>query len=298
MIFSRHEAGFRCNDGAQFDWAEWRPAAPPRAVIIALHGLGGRMEQFVPLGEHLAPHGITTEAWNLRGQGLDPVVSRRGAALEVDRLLQDTVDFIAFARNRHPDLPLIIAGDSMGSQLALLALADPEIRRSLAGGLLFVPVIGLRQTNPAWLQSGLRVIGNLFPNFRLSPKWFVNRKPRGISLSRVPERAAELDAAPYRLREFSISFLGNMGLLIEQARATGPQITAPLAQFSAGVDLFLTDKQSRDFFDTIASEQKSYFDYPEAHHDLLHDPDADQVLRDAANWMEEILNSQPTSVSS
>ncbi len=226
------------------------------------------MEQFIPLGEHLANHGITTEAWNLRGQGLDPVISRRGSTLDVDRLIQDTVDFLAFARTRHPDVPLIIAGDSMGAQLALLALADPKVQPSLAAGLLFVPVIALRQRNPEWLQSGLRAIGKFLPNLRLSPKWFVNRGPEAIPLSRVPERAAELEAAPYRLREFSISFLGNMGLLIEQALATGPRISKPVAQFSAGVDLFLSLEQSRAFFDTIASANKSYFSYPEAHHDL------------------------------
>ncbi len=292
MTFSRHEAGFRTDDGSRFDWAEWQPAAATRAVIVALHGLGGRMEQFVPLGEHLAPLGIAVAAWNLRGQGLDPVESRRGSVLDVDRMLQDTLDFIGFVRSRHPDIPVLIAGDSMGAQLALLALADSEIERTLAGGLLFVPVTALRQHNPKWLQSGMRAIGKVFPNLRLNPGWFVNRGPGGIQLSRVPERAAELDAAPYRLREFSISFLGNMGRLIEQSRATGPRITKPVAQFSAGVDLFLTAEQCRAFFETVASQTKSYFIYPEAHHDLLHDFDADLVLRDAADWVEQLLRTR------
>lgn len=175
----------------------------------------------------------------------------------------------------------------MGSQLALIALSDPEKAECFAGALLFVPVTALRKKTPAWIQLLLRGVGSLFPSFRLSPKWFVNRGKNAIALSRVPARQQELEIAPYRLREFSFRFLSDMGRLIDQTAKTGPSIKLPVAVFAVGVDLFLTDQQNTEFFETLASSDKTLFLYPEAHHDLLHDTDQPKVLADVTAWLEE-----------
>ncbi len=252
-----------------------------------MHGLGGRMEQFQPLGEHLTKFGVVTTAWNLRGQGLDPVPSRRGKRLDADRMIADLAKFVEFTRTRYSDASILLTGDSMGAQLALVALADSEMANHFSGSLLFVPVTALRQRTPAWIQSNLRWIGRLFPTLRLSPKWFVSRGKNAISLSRVPERQRELDAAPYRLREFSLRFLSDMGLLIDRAAKTGQDVKLPIAVFTAGVDLFLTEKQNIEFFRTLASSDRTYFHYPEAHHDLLHDSDQAKVFADVTGWLQE-----------
>jgi alpha-beta hydrolase superfamily lysophospholipase len=252
-----------------------------------MHGLGSRLEHFAPLAEHLAARGIAVAGWNLRGQGLDPDVRRRGAGLDVEQHLLDLDDFLVLTAQEFPGIPIFLAGDSMGAQLALVASCNPAAR--VAGALLYVPVVALRQRNPDWIRGVLGILGTLLPSVRLSPKWFVNRGADAIPLSRVPERQRELDAAPYRLHAFSFRFLSDMGGLIERSAAAGPSVSIPVAVFSAGVDLFITPEQITRFVGTLDPASATHFHYPAAHHDLLHDPEQASVLSDSATWLDEQL---------
>ncbi len=263
------------------------PAASPRAFVVVMHGLGSRFEYFEPLGIRLAEEGIGVAGWNARGQGLDPVVARRGAGLNVGAMLEDLADFLVFIQSKHPGIPLFLAGDSMGAQLALVALASPGVK--VVGALLYVPVVALRQRNPAWIRSVLGFAGLCFPALRLSPNWFVNRGPDAIPLSRVPERQRELAEAPYRLHQFSLQFLSDMGVLIGRAAESGSKIRVPVAVFSAGVDLFITTEQISRFVELLETDGTSHFHYPEAHHDILHDYVQSDVLRDSIAWLEARL---------
>ncbi len=172
----------------------------------------------------------------------------------------------------------------MGAQLALVASVDLGDR--VRGTLLYVPVVTLRQRNPQWFPIVLRTLGGLLPFVRLSPKWFVNRGPNSIPLSRLPERQRELSEAPYRLHQFSFRFLSDMGELIDRSAAAGPRIRIPIAVFSAGVDLFITTDQVTQFVETLNPAKAEFFQYPDAYHDLLHDPDQRAVLRDSLAWLE------------
>ncbi len=287
MPFSRFAQGFETRTGDRFDWGEWVPTGEPGAIVVAMHGLGSRLEHFAPLGERLEAVGVVTAAWNLRGQGLDPVERRRGASLEVDQLLRDLDDFLTIIRDAHPGIPIFLAGDSMGAQLAILAATTRG--EWLAGTLLYVPVVALRQRTPEWVRALLGGVGAILPWLRLSPKWFVDRGPETIPLTRVPERQRELDEAPYRLRQFSLRFLSDMGELIARTEKAGPRIGIPVAVFSVGVDLFISSEQSAAFVADLATHLATHFHYPEAYHDLLHDPDRAQVIDDTVGWLEARL---------
>ena len=82
-------------DGKTMPWRAWSvpPGREPEGIVIAVHGLSGATSDFWPLGEHLAKNGITTYAYELRGQGNDPVVENRGDIDQAGTWLRDLSTF-------------------------------------------------------------------------------------------------------------------------------------------------------------------------------------------------------------
>ncbi len=271
-------------DGTRLDVVRWVPAAGIRARVVALHGLSCRAEDFAPLGEALAARGVSVAAWNLRGQGMDPVRARRGAWLEVDGMLADLAAFAG-----EDDRPLFLCGESMGALLAIQAASRDPWRRRLAGVLLFVPVVGLAQKNPAWIKPLLRGLATIAPNLRVKPGWFVHGAASMPKLTRVAARQHELATAPHRLGPLGIGFLLRMGALIDGAATLAPRLEIPVALFSAGHDAFLETEQTDAFFAQIASADKIRFHYAESFHQLLFELNTAQVVADAGAWIEALL---------
>src|SRR5262245_31106348 len=60
------------DDGARLPLRSWVPAEPPRAVVVAVHGLNLHSGGFDGLGTFLAPRGFLVYAFDQRGFGHAP----------------------------------------------------------------------------------------------------------------------------------------------------------------------------------------------------------------------------------
>jgi alpha-beta hydrolase superfamily lysophospholipase len=124
------------------------------------------------------------------------------------------------------------------------------------------------------------------PGLRLPPSLFVHGKAATPVLTRIPERQRFVENSPYRLEDTTLGYLVSMGDLIEAAAPTVARLDVPVALFSAGKDVFVTQAQTREFFENVRAQDKTRFDYAEAYHQLMFDLDAAQVLADAVGWVE------------
>lgn len=278
---------WEASDGSQLAWKKWLPDGPPRAQVIASHGMSCWVDDFDPLGEVFAEHGIALAAWNLRGQGCDPNVSRRGAWLDVTGWLGDLSGFAKFVDAG--DLPLFLCGESMGALLSLQAASRDPWKTRISGLLLFVPVAKLAQKNPPWMKSFLRWMSDTFPALRLNASWFVHGRPTTPQLTRIPERQHYVETSPHQLGPVTLGYLASMGELIEASIPAAEALELPVALFSAGHDAFITASQTREFFGRIHSADKTLFEYPDGYHQLMFDLDATKVVNDAARWIESQL---------
>src|SRR5437868_13728509 len=115
----RHD--WNAPDGETFSYSLWGvdPLVDerPAAVVVAVHGLSGAALDYEPLGSHLTQHHIVTFALELRGQGNDPHVPRRGDLEQIDDWFKDLSGFFLFVRCRYPDAPIYYYGESMGAAL-------------------------------------------------------------------------------------------------------------------------------------------------------------------------------------
>jgi alpha-beta hydrolase superfamily lysophospholipase len=277
------EATWTAADGETFGLCSWQPSGVPEAVVLGLHGLGCRAADFDPLGRELSANGIAFAAADLRGQGLDGRIERRGAWLETEGLL---ADLAAFERVANPTgAPLFLCGESMGGLLALQAASREPWRSRLRGVLLLAPVVALAQKNPPWLKRLLRLVATVAPRLRLRPGWFVHGSAAMPPLTRVEERQRYLATAPHRLGPLTLGFLANLGDLIEASPTVAARVDVPVALFSGGHDVFTTSAQFAEFFAVLRAVDRTHFRYDEAYHQLLFDLDADRVVADATRWI-------------
>jgi alpha-beta hydrolase superfamily lysophospholipase len=113
-------------DGYRLPLRRWLPAAPPRAVILALHGANDHAGGFADAAAFWAQLGLATYAYDQRGFGGS---SGRGIWPGTATLAADATAAMTVVRAHHPDLPLILLGESMGGAVAIVAATEPGAPR-------------------------------------------------------------------------------------------------------------------------------------------------------------------------
>ena len=187
-------------DGSCFNTIAWTPAASeagqvhPAALVLAIHGLGGAGSDFRPLGETLAEAGIAVHAPDLRGQGNDPAIARRGNVGDLREVVRDLRSFVAGLAAAHPGVPLFLYGESMGAMLALHLAAGWEEAGAWggdapAGLILASPVIAFEVPLDWWRRTWFRVLLGLAPGFRLPVRGLPSRR-RGVRPWKLPASRA------------------------------------------------------------------------------------------------------------
>ena len=110
-------------DGYRLPIRRWGPAEAPQAVLLALHGFNDYSLAFEEPATHWAEDGILTYAFDQRGFG---ATADAGIWADTETLVADVRTVAQLLRTRHPDVPLVILGESMGGAVALVAGASDD----------------------------------------------------------------------------------------------------------------------------------------------------------------------------
>ena len=109
---------FQAEDGASLHVSGWAVDAP-KAVVQVLHGMAEYGSRYARLAEALAAAGFTTYAHDHRGHGMSASDASPPGHLADDdswnRIVQDAHAVNREIARRHPGLPIIVLGHSMGS---------------------------------------------------------------------------------------------------------------------------------------------------------------------------------------
>lgn len=270
-------------DGTAFPVSQWGNPSEARAVALFVHGMGGAPSDFEPLGEHLASLGVAGFAPTVRGQGLDPVPSRRGFFFDPAVIASD---LSAFAAQIHQaGKPLFLCGESLGALLLAWALANRTPFPETKGLIFSAPVVALSRDTPLAVRYALKVLTRCFPRGRLKPSWFVTGTPEAPQTSRDQDWLQKQRTGPQHIPAFSFGVLDAVGRLMETMPACASRIQAPSLVLAAGCDIFVHCDQVESWFHQIASEQKTFLKYPDSYHVLWNDLGREAVLNDIGQWV-------------
>ena len=280
----------------QFDWMapggevfpceRWLPDSAARGVLVCVPGMGGEAQFFEPLAQAVSKEQIACYAMNLRGQGLDPIPTRRGAALDLELLAREINTFAREMRANHPEAEdFWICGESMGALLVAWMLAHGRFDPMPRGAIFSVPVVELKKPTPWHVRQAVRFLAWSVPGVRLHPSLFVSGKSEQLPVTRDEAHLARVRNSPNNIRVFTFRFLAAMGRLMDASPGNAARIETPSLVLAAGQDVFIKPEQVRAWFDKLAAGDKTFRLYPEGHHLLWNDWDKERVLEDILGWL-------------
>ncbi|WP_428415166.1 alpha/beta fold hydrolase [Pararhizobium sp.] len=111
--------------GAALAWRHWPAGGEPVGVLIICHGLAEHSARYARFAEVMANNGFDVYAHDHRGHGLtkaaDAPLGRYAHSQGAAKVIADVRAMRDMAASRHPGLPVILFGHSMGGLIALNA---------------------------------------------------------------------------------------------------------------------------------------------------------------------------------
>lgn len=255
--------------------SHWPAEGEPRAVILGIHGFGDYgPSTFALAAADWTARGIETYAYDQRGFGRN---ESRGEWPGEDALIEDAAEVAEDIAARHPGLPMILVGHSMGGGVALAAAA--EGRAPSADGLvLLAPAIwGGAAFNPFYRLSAY-MAETALPNVRWSGRGLVE-----LQASDNVEMLRALGADPYYLPYPSSREIMGLVRVMDRAEAAAPGLDLPSLLLYGAKDELLPKGPVFEVYGRTGGRTSSKI-YPEGWHMLLRDLQAKTVWRDVGDF--------------
>jgi len=288
----------------------WRPEAPPRAVVLLVHGMADHGGRYQRLGQALTAAGLALYAPDLRGHGHTAeggVLGHYADANGWNRVLDDLAVLARHARQAHPGAPLFLLGHSMGSYLVqgYLLHHSASVQGAILSGSNYQPALFYRAARLVarlerlrqgprgrsalieWLSFGS--FNNAFKPTRTAFDW----------LSRDPAEVDRYIADP--LCGFRCTNQLWLDLLAGLAQISQP---GSLAQIDRGLPLLIIGgtcdpvsqgKRLTDLARALGrtgNRQVELVLYPDARHEVLNELNREQVTADLLAWLQRALAIQ------
>ena len=254
-------------------WQAWLPPSP-RGVLLLCHGLGEHAGRYGDVVEAVVPDGWAVYGLDQRGHGLSG-----GRRAHIERYADLLTDFDVFRRavfDRHPDLPVVLLGHSMGGQIALAYALDHQ--DDLVGLVLSAPALA-GEVVPKPLVPLLRALGRVAPRLR----------PAGIDVTKISKDPAVV--AAYQADRLvhhgkptlalGLGIVGQFAVLPERAR----DLTLPLLLQHGSLDALTDPAGTRLLAATAGSADKTVLWYDGLWHEIYNEPERARPLADLRDWL-------------
>ncbi|MDB6003083.1 MAG: hypothetical protein JWR15_70 [Prosthecobacter sp.] len=276
-------------DGKTMPLKSWPVPAgiTPRAVVIAVHGLTGAKSDFWYLGEQLPLHGYTVYAYDLRGQGNDPVVAERGDIKKATAWQRDLATFHALVKRRHPKTPVFWYGESLGSLISLHTAADLLGNRADPDGIIMAsPVAGLRKTLSGFQRFLLETAAKLSPRTRYTLGELAGVDESKIQVTSHSTHGGQMAITPHHISAFSLRLLSTIGGMLDGNTDSAHHLKMPVLFVASPNDVLSSADQIQTLFAEIRSPDKKLLWYTRSYHLLLHDVQREEVMHDVTRWLD------------
>jgi acylglycerol lipase len=272
-----HEEGrFSGERGLEIYWQAWLPDVPARATVVLAHGASEHSGRYAWTGEQLAARGYALYAIDHRGHGRS-----EGDRAVIDRMehaVEDLHTLVEKAAAAQPDRPLVLLGHSMGGAVAISYTIEHE--DALDALVLSAPLAALEAASPVQRVAG-RVLSVVAPKLGVVgiDSTAVSRDPQVVKdydadelnyhgklpARTVAELTAAIDGYPEAVKRFRLPMLVMHGTADRLTPIAGSQMVVANA----------------------ASSDKTFTSYDGLFHEILNEPERQQVLDDIADWLDE-----------
>ena len=271
--------------GLQFTGARGAPIAfrsvipeSPRGAVLILHGIAEHSGRYLHVMERFAERGFACWAPDHRGHGETGGVmgdlGDRSLVIEDIRILTGRI------RDEHPALPRFLLGHSMGGLLAVLSLI--EFQEEFRGAILSGAALSLPEGLSPLLIAASGLIARILP---LLP---VQALP-GVAC-RDPEVIARAEADPLVYHGKIRARTGYQLLCgLREAREGLPRISLPILILQGGDDSIVPPGAAELIAREVSSEDRTARILPGLYHEIMNEPEREEVIAMIGEWMEARL---------
>ncbi len=262
------EYTFETFDGVEL-YGKANTVSEPRAAVVIVHGLCEHQGRYDYLTARLNAQGYSVYRFDHRGHGRSG--GQKVYYASYDEIARDTDVVVDHVIAENPELPLFIIGHSMGGY-------------------------------------GAALYGTMFPGkadgYVLSGAW--TRDAKGLGTEAVASKGDDLDYIPnalgdgvcsdpavvqayaddpYVKKEISLGLFRNLHTGHAWMKENALRFVDPVMILHGGADGLVDPKDSLQFFDEIATEDKSLCIYAGLYHEIFNEYDKDVVIEDALDWL-------------
>ena len=257
--------------------------AQTKATVVLVHGQGEHCGRYAHVAAALNAAGYDVVSGDLPGHGRSGGL--RGHIDRFGQFVDVAASWIEAARARRPDAPLFLLGHSVGGLVAARLLQTSPLAGALSGAVLTSPAVRLRFPIPAWKEAIGRRLDGVLPRLRM---------PSGLKEQRVTRSedvARATLADPLMVYVASVRFYNELLRAQAAALAEAGSISLPLLLLHGGADEIIAPEPSLEFGARLASPDKDVRLLPGLHHEVLNEPERDDVLRDIVGWLDRHAGS-------
>ncbi|MGZ8218129.1 alpha/beta hydrolase [Methylomagnum sp.] len=277
---------FVASDGAVLPVRAWLPKdAPPKAVIIALHGFNDYSRAFEMPGQYLAEQGAAVYAYDQRGFGKAP---ERGGWAGIAAYTADLAEFTGRLRQRYGKTPIFVLGESMGGAVAIAALTSDQ-PPDADGVILSAPAVWARDTMPWYQRVLLATLANTVPTLELTGEGLEIQASDNIEMLRG------LGRDPLVIKATRVDAMAGLADLMDAAQAQAGRIKPPVLVLYGEKDEVIPKEPIALMLKKLPKTAGTRIGFYESgYHLLLRDLHADKAWADIAAWIEDRAKPLPS----
>jgi len=275
-VVRRSQSKFSAPDGTRLQRRAWLPREA-RRVVVLVHGLAEHSGRYDHVGAWLSTRDCAVHAYDHRGHGQSE--GARGHLDGFAELLDDLEAFLQTVRREHPDLPMVLVGHSMGGLVttALLAERKPDVACAAVTG----PALEVPEHVSSARRRIARVLRRVTPRLRMAA---------GLSpehLSRDPEVVRGYASDPLVFRRVTVSLASELLDAVTRTAGGAFRVQVPMLLLHGEADRLCPPHGSRAFHAQLRGPGHRLRIYPQLRHEILNEPEHEQVLEDLLEWLLE-----------
>jgi len=264
----------------------WGDPLHSQAIILGIHGLNDYSFGFESTGKYFADQNILFFSYDQRGFG-----ATRGYGYwhGSQRMIRDNQVVVRLLREKYPEKPLFLLGESMGGAVILASSAkfNDETENGIDGIILIAPAIWSRQSMPWYQRTLLWLAAYTVPAKKLT----------GEGLDLMPSDNIEMLRAlgrdPLVIKATRVDVLYGVANLMDLAADASAVFTQKSLILYGKNDKIVPRKPTCQWFRALPEvdpEQRRIFIYENGYHMLNRDLQAIKVLDDISDWVKSITN--------
>ncbi|MBC7420664.1 MAG: lysophospholipase [Bdellovibrio sp.] len=253
----------------------WLPKQKSKAVVMIVHGLKDHSDRYADVAKKLSGEGYAIYSYDHRGHGDSE--GNRVWVEEFNDYIADLGTYYDFVKKAEPNKPIFIFGHGMGGAIATMFSLRKV--RSIQGMILSAPALKVGDDVSRFLIGTAKFLGTALPTlavFGIKDENF-SRDPQVI-------KAGKADPLIYH-HNAPARTAAELLKIIDYIQDHMSEVSDSFLALHGDKDLVTNPEGSKELYQKAITQNKSLKIYPGMYHDLLHEPEKDQVYADILAWL-------------